>query len=83
MTETRSETDETIDVKRPPKPKVAWAWVAWSCVIALTLGLMVPILEADSNVHRWVAWLPVATACLLGGGLGWLILTVVARRRDR
>mgnify|MGYP006287193795 CR=1 FL=1 len=83
MTDDRPDpaAEAEIDVKRPPKPRMAWAWVALACVMALTLALAVPILEADSNVHRWVALLPIGMATLLGGGLAWLILTVLRRRR--
>ncbi|MFO7856785.1 MAG: hypothetical protein R6V44_16505 [Paracoccaceae bacterium] len=81
MTERKEMTPK--EARRPPRRRLAYFAIGVSMVLAVGLALIVPIAEADGNAFRWPALLPLGMAAMLGGGLAWLVLTIIDRRRRR
>lgn len=71
------------EARKPPRRGVAYLAIGVSMVLAVGLALVVPIAEADANAFRWPALLPLGMAAMLGGGLAWLVLVILSRRRNR
>jgi hypothetical protein len=71
------------EARKPPRFALVYLVIGITMLVAVGLAAIVPVAEADGNAFRWPALLPIGTAAAMGGGLAWLVLTIMGRRKRR